>query len=226
MSIPWFLLWLGGIISSLLPVLIVVYANRGKKSSDSSRFSRRKGNNLDLLTQRVIDKADDIDQAGFDKSSLYLELVPIFVEYININQEQHQRIFRLTVFIVIMGFSLIFIGVVISIQFELEGPALAIITSGVITQFVATVVAFLYRSSISQTQQYFQNIRDALEQQYAFSILERFEREVSDNKVTIPNAQAELFKARIEVIRLILRNNSNSEEMNYNETLENGEETS
>jgi len=99
-----------------------------------------------------------------------------------------------------MGFIFISLGVLIAVipgNNVVGNVALLSIIGGIITEFIAAIIVIIYRLSTQQTNEYFQSVKNFLEHQYAFDILERIEKTTLDDIEPVLNA-------RMEVIRLIL----------------------
>lgn len=167
----------------------------------------------------IEDSIEELNQAE-TADARYKILDKVYLQYIDENLKRSKSIFRLTYTIVVSGFLLIFTGVIIAFIPALstgnsESPisdnasstaATLSVLAGLVTNFIATIILIIFRSSNRQNTEYFHSVEESLERQAAFDILTRIE--ASNNN----NSSDKVLDAQLEVMRLVFGGDVTSKE--------------
>lgn len=104
-------------------------------------------------------KADDQPQKSEPASQ---RITARLEKYFDRNLSQNNYIFLLTAFVTVIGFGIIIWGITWasragSTLTTLDGPSLTVI-AGIIVEFIATIILYIYRSMVQQTAHYFKSL--------------------------------------------------------------------
>ena len=132
--------------------------------------------------------------------------------YFNRNLKQIDLIFKLSVFVMLIGLGLVVLGIVLAYQ-KPESITVALVggVAGVITQFIGATFIFMYKSTIAQSTKYTETLERIHSVGMAMQILDEVRKQES-----LTNTE-ELVSAKIDIAKLLLevkdKNNGKKDEV-------------
>ena len=108
------------------------------------------------------------------------EVYGYLMEHIDNNMKQNKRVFRLTTIIIVAGFCMIAYGIISFRDLPdnvLPAQAWPPIIAGIVTEFIAATILFVYQSVFRQTENYFR----ALERLTAIGMAIRILDDIADD---------------------------------------------